>query len=340
VKLAGRDAARFLARPDPGTAGALIYGADAARVGMKRRDLLAALVGPDAAADMRLTRFAAADVRRDPAALVDALKAIGFFPGPRAVTVEEATEAQAEPILAALRAWTPGDAALVVTAGALKASSALRKGFEAAKAAVAIPVYDDPPDRAEIEAALTKAGVAQVDREAFADVEALARSLESGEFHQAIERLALYKRGDATPVSGADVAAIAPAPPEAEADALLDLAAEGRADALALAMRRLGGGSSAATGLVIAAGRHFRTLYAASVAADGPDAALARARPPVWGPRRTRMAAQARRLGPDHLERALGWIMDADLALRSSRPPPGHALAERLLVRIAMLRRD
>jgi DNA polymerase-3 subunit delta len=126
---------------------------------------------------------------------------------------------------------------------------------------------------------------------------------------------------------------------EAEADAILDLAAEGRADALAVEMRRIGGGSGAATGLVIAAGRHFRALHAAACAADGPEAALARSRPPVFGPRRARMAAQARALGSDRLERALGWIVEADLALRSSRPPPGLALAERLLVRIAMLHR-
>ena len=91
--------------------------------------------------------------------------------------------------------------------------------------------------------------------------------------------------------------------------------------------------------MTIAAGRYFRTLHAAACAADGAEAALARARPPVFGPRRARMAAQARALGPGRLEAALGLIMEAELALRSSRPLPGPALVERLLVRIATLRR-
>lgn len=52
------------------------------------------------------------------------------------------------------------------------------------------------------------------------------------------------------------------------------------------------------------------------------------------------MAGQARAFGPDRLEKALGWIMDTDLALRSSRPTPGLAMVERLFIRIAMLRRD
>ena len=115
------------------------------------------------------------------------------------------------------------------------------------------------------------------------------------------------------------------------------LAADGEAARLAVAFRGLGAGSP--TGVTIAAGRYFRTLHAAACAADGPEAALARARPPVFGPRRARMAAQARALGPGRLEEALGLIMEAELALRSSRPLPGPALVERLLVRIATLRR-
>jgi DNA polymerase-3 subunit delta len=50
------------------------------------------------------------------------------------------------------------------------------------------------------------------------------------------------------------------------------------------------------------------------------------------------MAAQARALGPEKLERALGLIVEAELTLRSSRPVPAAALAERLFVRIAALR--
>lgn len=338
MKLAGAEAARFLARPDPKAAGVLLHGPDAMRIAIRRQALVAALIGPDGPAEMRLTRMAAAELRRDPAALIDALKATGFFPGPRAVLVEDASEAQAAPILKALADWRAGDAALVVAAGELKATSSLRKGFEAARAAVAIAVYADPPGRAEIEASLARAGVT-ADRAGMADVEALARTLDPGDFAQFLEKLALYKRGDAAPISPEDIAAVAPPPPEAEVDGLLDLAAEGKPDGLAEAMLRLGGGASAATSLVIAAGRRFRLLHMAACAAEGPEAALSRARPPVFGPRRARLADQARALGPARLETALGWILETDLSLRSTRPPPGLAAAERLLVRIATLRR-
>ena len=117
------------------------------------------------------------------------------------------------------------------------------------------------------------------------------------------------------------------------------LAADGAAGPLALAFRTLAARGGSPTGLTIAAGRYFRTLHAAAVAADGPEAALSRARPPVFGPRRARMAAQARALGESELEKALALIVEAELDLRSCRPLPGQALVERLFVRLAMLRR-
>lgn len=340
MKLAGREAARYLAAPDPKGAGALLYGADAMRVALKRAAVIAAMIGPEGPAEMRLTRMAGADLRRDPAALNDAVKAVGFFPGPRAVLVEEAGDGQAAAISGALADWRPGDARIVVTAGALGAGSGLRKAFEKAPNVAAIGIYADPPRRDEIEADLAKAGLGQISPEALGDLEALGRGLDPGDFAQLVVKLALYKRGDATALSSEDVAAMAPVAQEADLDELLHLVAEGRMAALTEQMRRMAGQGGGPTGLTIAAARHFRALHAAACASDGPEAALARARPPVFGPRRSRMAGQARGLGPERLERALGWIMDTDLRLRSSRPTPGMAMVERMFVRIAMLRKD
>lgn len=342
MKLTGRDAARFLARPDPGVAGVLLFGPDAMRVALKRAALVEALIGAAGAAEMRLARLPGAELRRDPAAVSDAMRASGFFPGPRAVLVEDAGDAAAPALRAALDDWRPGDATLVVAAGNLGPGSALRKGFEAARTAVAIGIYADPPGRDEIEAALAGHGLAAagaMDRDAFGEIEALAQALDPGDFAQFLEKLALYKRGDPAPLAPADVAACAPPPPEAEVDEVVALAADGVPGPLAIAFRTLAAKGGSPTGLTIAAGRHFRVLHAAAIAADGPEAALSRARPPVFGPRRARMAAQARALGEIELEKALGLIVEAELALRSSRPLPAQALVERLFVRLAMLRR-
>ncbi len=338
MKLAGRDALRFVERPDPAGAGVLLFGGDAMRVALKRQTLVAALVGPEGVAEMRLARIAAADLRRDPAALDDAVRAAGFFPGPRAVVVEDAGDGLAELVSAALADWRPGDAQIVVTAGALKAASPLRKAFEAARNAVAIGIYDDPPGREEIAAALATAGLGPADRAAMGDLEDLARGLGPGDFAQFLAKLALYKAGDATPLGPADMAACAPRAPEADLDDLLDLVAEGQAARLAVELRRAGSQGGAPVALAIAAGRRFRTLLVAASAPEGPEAALSRVRPPVFGPRRARLAAQARGFGAERLEMALGLITEADLALRSGGAMPGLAMVERLFVRVAMLR--
>ena len=80
MKLAGREAARYFAKPDPGKAGLLIYGGDAMRVALKRQQVIATLIGPAGEEEMRLTRIPGASLRKDPAQLLDAIKSISFFP--------------------------------------------------------------------------------------------------------------------------------------------------------------------------------------------------------------------------------------------------------------------
>lgn len=340
MKITGRDAKRLLARPGPEHAAFLLHGADPVRVAQARETLVTALVGPKAAAEMRLARMSGSELARDPAALDAAVRATGFFPGDRAVLVEEAGDGASAALAAVLEDWRAGDARIVVAAGALKPRSSLRKLFEGARNAASVGIYDDPPGRAEIADALRAAGLGEIPAAALEDLEALGRALDPGDFARFLEKLALYKRGDAAPLDPADIAACAPVAPGADLDTLLDLACEGRGADLAAALARIGPQSGAPTRITIAAARHFRLLHAAAVAADGAEAALSRARPPVFGPRRARLAAQARRFGPDRAETVLGLVFDTELQLRSGRPVPAEALVERLLVRIAALAED
>ncbi|WP_424927463.1 DNA polymerase III subunit delta [Amaricoccus tamworthensis] len=339
MKLNTRDAQKFFAKPDRNAAAILIYGTDAVRVALRRRELLLTLVGENAADEMRLTRLSGADVRRDPASVNDAMKATGFFPGDRAVFVEEAGDGVTAAIKSAIADWQPGDAQILLTAGQLGPRSSLRKLFEGEKRAYCIAIYQDPPGRAEIAASLEKSGISGVSREAMTDLDILARSLDPGDFSQFMEKLGLYKLGDGTDLMPGDIAACAPAVQGAEMDTLIHLAADGKRDGLASEFARLTEQGTNATGITIAAARHFRALHAAAIDPEGPDRALARARPPVFGPARSRMAAQARRLGPAGVENALAMIMEAELRLRSGKPVPGLAFVERLLVKIASLER-
>ncbi|WP_207101546.1 DNA polymerase III subunit delta [Paracoccus shandongensis] len=334
--LKGAEIARYLARPDPSRPALLIYGQDAMRVAMKRAEAVKALVGEKADEEMRLTRLPGAGLRKDPAGLLDAVKEVGFFPGPRVVLVEDAPDLAADAIRAALSEWKPGDAAMVVTAGALGKASALRKLFEPHPTAVTAPIYDDPPGEEEIARWLADAGLRQVPPPAMKDMMALARALDPGDLRQTIEKIGLYKHGDDTPLTGEEIALMAPATIEADLDELIHIVAERREAEFGPMMRRIEGQGVNPVTLCIAALRHFRALHLAAADPAGPGVALSRMRPPVFGPRRDRMARQAQGWGMGPLEEAVRSLLDCDLMLRSSTRAPQMALVERALIRLAM----
>jgi DNA polymerase-3 subunit delta len=339
MKLSPRDAPRFFAKPETGRTGVLIFGNDAMRVALKRQELIANLVGPSGEEEMRLARIAASELRKDPALLTDAIKAHGFFPGPRVAFVDEATDTLAKTINTALDDWQDGDATVIVTAGSLTPRSALRKYFEGHKNAFAIAIYDDPPTRAEIEADFAKAGLGRIDPEAMTDILGLSRALDPGDFRQTIEKLSLYMLGEAGPVTPADVLAVAPASTEADTDEVLHAAAEGRAGELGPLLTRLEAQGVQPVALCIAATRHFRTLHAAASDPGGAAQGIARMRPPVHFKSRDRMIRQAQDWGANRLETALELIVDTDLTLRSSARVPQMALVERALIRLARMPR-
>ncbi|MGD9862754.1 MAG: DNA polymerase III subunit delta [Pseudodonghicola sp.] len=338
MKLSTRDAERYFAKPDPSRAGLLIYGADAMRVALKRQQMLKALLGADAEEEMRLSRLQGGDLRKDPAQLLDAVKAVGFFPGARAVFVEDATDTVAAAVDTALRDWAPGDAQIVVTAGALKATSKLRKAFEGHPNAYAVGLYDDPPSREEIERTLAAEKIRDVPRDSMAALTDLANELGPGDFARMVEKLALYKFRDDSPLSLEDIEACAPRSTEAALDDMFDVVAEGRSGEIGPLLRRLQAQGTNAVSLCIGATRHFRTLYTAAADPGGPAAGVGRLRPPAYGKRRDKIVRQAQNWGAMRLETALTLLTDTDLELRSAaQTAPAMAVMERTLIRLAML---
>ena len=330
MKLSTGQANAYFSKPDAEAPGLLIYGSDAMRVALKRQEVIAALIGPQGEEEMRLTRIASAELRKDPAQLMDAIKAIGFFPGPRVALVEDANETVGPIITDALTAWGSGDAQIIVTAGALKPTSKMRKAFEAHPKAYAAAIYDTPPTRDEIERDLATAGIRNPTQDAMHQLMDLARALEPGDFRQTLEKIGLYKRGDDAPLSGADIDACAPASIEAAVDDVLLVVADGNATAIGPVMQRLQAQGVNAVTLCIGAMRHFRSLHRAATDTSG--------RPQIWGPNRDRMLAQARKWGPAKLETALTVLTDTDLQLRSAgQNAPALALVERAFIRLAML---
>ena len=340
MKLSPREATGYFAKPDAGKTGLLIYGPDAMRIALKRQQVIATLIGPSGEEEMRLTRIPSANLRKDPAILIDAMTAQSFFPGPRVAFVEDATDAIAKIIAPALEEWRTGDAQIVVTASQLTAKSALRKMFEGHNNAFAVAIYDEPPSRAEIEAELLHAKITMPERDVMDDLTTLSRKLDPGDFRQTLEKLALYKLNDSAPLSSEDIAACAPASTEAALDDVINIVAEARSGEIGPIMRKLQAQGVQPVGLCIATLRHFKTLYAAASDPGGAAQGIGKLRPPVFGPRRDRMLRQAQGWGIYNLEAALSLLVDTDLKLRSAgQHAPAMVLVERCLIRLAMMAR-
>ena len=334
MKLAGRSVQTLIAKPDRTVPGVLLFGGDSVRVDARRVDLTRALGGPGADDEMRVTRISAAELRKDPALLMDALKAVSFFPGPRVAVVEDAGDGLTATIAPALDDWRDGDAQIIVTAGALAAKSSLRKAFEDHGKALAIAFYDDPLSSAEVEAALTEAQAPALARDTMAALVDLAAGMDIAAFRQLAEKIALYKLGDAAPMTLPELALLA-TPIGAEVDETIAVIAEGDVAKTAAALRKLTAQGTGAVSLIIAATRHFRTLHRVKSDPRGVGAI----RPPLFGPMRDKVERQAQGWPKAALESALEVLTETDLRLRSSSKAPDGALVERALLRVAALRR-
>ena len=338
MKLSARDALRAFANPDLKKTGVLIYGANAMRVALKRQLLVKGLIGTVGEGEMRLTRIQGSELRRDSVALNDAIKAVGFFPGPRVVLVEDANENCADSVLVALKDWLPGDAQIVVIGGAMKPTSKIRKAFEAHTNALAVGIYDEPLSRAEVEAAMAKVGLGELRSEARDAIGDLSKALDPGDFAQFLEKLSLYCMTQAGPVTIDNVEQCAPQSTEAQLDDVIALVGDGDAHGLSPVLHRVLAQGGSATGLCIAALRYFRMLHAAACDPGGLSSGLSKLRPPVYGPRRDRMQKQAMDWGLVRLEQAIHILLETDLKLRSAgQTAPQMALVERCFIRLSMM---
>ena len=335
MKISGEAAARFCSSPDKTLLGALLHGPDSGLIALRRAELAARITEGD---DLRLTRLDAAEVRRDPAAIDSALRARGFFPGRRAVVVAGAKDALAKPLGEILREVTPEDAFLILEGEGLSGRSALRRLFEGNRRLAALGLYPEPPGPAEIREQLAAAGLVHgLADEAMAELAAAAQELDAGAFRQFVEKIALFGLGLGRPLGSGEIVALLPRTSDAGLDRLIEAVAEGKVAEIGPLIGRVSAAGVTPTSILIAAGSHFRRLLSVASAAGGPEQALGRLRPPVFGPRRDALMRQMRRWGAPRLERAVRLIFEASRTLRSPGIRPDKAIVERALIRLAMM---
>ena len=338
MKLTNRDIASFFKSPPKGITGVLIHGSNPMRVSDKREQFIKSLLGFSADEEMRLTRISRENLKKAPEQAVDLCKARGFFPGERALLIEEANETISDIIIKAVEAWKDGDATIVVTAGSLKPSSSLRKFFELKKNTYSVPIYDNPMTKFEVEKIIAKSGLKNVTQDGFAQLVLVASQLQPGDFKQTVEKLALYKLNDEKPVTFQDIINCAPVSNEAGIDEVLNVILAGNELKISQILSRLSSQGTLPVTLIIAATRHFKALFSIISNPGGTNAGATALRPPIFGPRKESLINQAQKWGPIKIKKAIKILTATDLQLRSSNQQvPQIALVERLFIRIAML---
>ena len=337
MKLDGAAAARFCRSPDDQILGALVHGPDPALVESRARELVGAVLGPDAD-PTKLTQTDTARLRKDPAALDEAVRSIGLLPGRPVVQVNAGTDTLVPILSGLIDQMTVADGLIVISAGILPARSKLRALFESHKSLISLRFFDDSMDMAEVKVRLHDLGLrGGMTPDAEEAIHALAGDLDHGSFLKLLERLALYSMENDEPVDEADVAAIAPLTIDGELDSLIQSIGNGQTEALGPMMRRLSSGGLTPISMLIALQRHFRQLLLVASASTSRDAAMKQIRPPLWGQRRAAFESHLRKWPAERLESANRLLYETDRMLRSAGAPPELALVERCALRLALM---
>jgi DNA polymerase III subunit delta len=339
VAVKAYQAQNFLKSPDPRLTAFLFYGSDAGLVS-ERSALLAATLAARDTPPGEIVRFSDEDLDQDPDRLAVDLCTIPMFGGRKIIRSETGRRINAQALKSLLDSG-PMAGVLIVEAGNLKQSDALRTLFEKSDGAAAIACYGDEAQDLE-----------SVVREAFAAAKMTItpaaktllisrlgadRILSRGE----IEKLILYARGKSE-VDEDDVDAIVGDASEMAIDRIILAAASGHSDVASQELSRALDAGEDAQMIILAVQRHFHRLHRLTSGVDrgqSVDSVIGQLRPPVHFKTKNALMAQCRAWQQTALTKALEVTAAAAHSARLNSTLE-DVLAERMLLTLARLARD
>jgi DNA polymerase III subunit delta len=332
VKLPPARLNAFLAKPEASLRAALLFGPDAGLV-RERADRLAAAICADARDPFRITDLAAAALAGDPARLHDEAAALSLTGGRRLVRVRDAGDCVGALFERFLADPPPGDSVVVVEAAELAPRSSLRRAFEGAAIAAAIPCYAD--GRRELDELVREVMGAHgigISGEASAY---LATHLGGDRMmsRSELEKLALYA-GDRGRVGIEDAVQSVGDSAALGLDDVVLAAAEGDAAALERALLRAFQEGEAPVGVLRALMRHFQRLhFAGARIAQGAseEEALRSLRPPLFFKLQERFKRQLSLWPARRAAHALALLTEAELNAKRTGLPADTICREALL---------
>ncbi len=332
VAIKAHQAQSFLNPPGPKVPAVLFYGTDAGLI-FERAAKLAALV---AARDSgEIIRLDDADLDQDPDRLAVELQMIPMFGGSKVVRVTAGRRINAAALQPLLDGGTLA-ATLIVEAGNLKPTDAMRGLFEKSAQAAAVACYAD--EARDIEGVITETlkahglGITSDAREMLVARMGADRVMSRGE----IEKLALYA-ADKTEIDAADVEAIVGDASELAIDRTLNAAASGDAARAVAEFSRAVTAGESPQGLLVALQRHLQRLHRIRTDLDAGasfEDVIRQQRPPVHFKQKDALGLQCRMWSSPRLVQALARTSEAAKAARLTSSLE-EAITEELLMMLA-----
>ncbi len=337
---AGR-ADTFAKNPDDTINAVLVYGPDVGLIGERVNALMQSVLKGDDD-PFRVTELDSDTLKSDPARLADEAAAMALTGGRRVVRIRDASDGISKTVEGFLDD-PKGDSLLVFSGGDLGPRSSLRKLFEAADNAAALPCYtDDARALDQVIRETLKTHGLSIDADATAYLtdhlggdRALSR--------QEVEKLALYKGDDdGTTITLDDVMACVGDTAALDLDDLVYAMGDGNQPMVQRVFGRMMAEGTSPIPVLTAASRHLMRLHQVIGLRDqiggkgggSLDKAMMKLRPPVFFKRKGQFKAQANRWNTTLLARGLDLLTTAELQAKST-DMPAQALIERALMQVA-----
>ena len=330
------EADRYVVSPPKTLSIALVYGPDAGLV-QERAEKLLKTVAPDLTDPFNVADLSEAVLLADPARLADEAAAISMMGGRRVVRVRGAGNDLAG-IVESFMDDPKGDSLVVIEAGDLAKTSALRKLFDDHKSAAAIQCYPDSVrDLGDVVRDALRAEGLSIAPDALEDAVSRLGS-DRGVTRKEIEKLLLYMHGKKQ-VALEDVRAVMGDEAEARSESACDAAASGDLVKLDRELERLWVSDTNPAQVIRSAMGHFQKLLQAregTQRGEALDTVMRRLRPPVHFSRSAAFKAQAQRWNTDKLGEALDMLLEAEVLTRTTGVP-AEAVTGRTLMNIAAM---
>ena len=334
IKAAG--VASFVADPPRNIRLFLVFGRDAGAVTERARQLAALASSRDPAGGLAL-RYGSEEVAGNPGLLCDEINAASLFGGEPVITLR-ITDGRHNVMagLAPLLDAPPSAGWLIVEAGDLPPTSAIRKAFQAGAHAAALPCYEsEAGDLAAMARAMFTDARCEIEPDA---LDLLVATIGNDRLisRSEIEKLIVFVgRGGRAGID--DVQAIVGENLDVRGERIIDDAFLGRSEAVEADLIRLRAEGQSPAALASLALRQIIALHrmSASIAAGkSAESVIRQARPPIFFNRQQAVKTVLARWPAAHIARARQIMTEAVLATRR-QPQLDDALVSQALQRIS-----